>query len=326
MDQLPGLGRAIGQVVGPTFGIYKPLLLRNKDAIRSTPHEAFSYGPTPRQCLDVYYPPSSVSRDGNRISVLVFIHGGGFVTGARTIPDYAEGLAHSNVGHFFAENTATTVVIPDYRLISHGARFPSGGEDVALVIDWIRQNLSSPGKAVDLYLMGNSAGGVHLSTFLLGPAFSEARTRLVTDEPGNTLRLQGVILLSVPFHFEASTVDRADSLKAYYGDDRTTHSPLGLLRTAKQQLGGVDFCQGVGVMILNGTLDPEDEILIPKDDFLEEWNQTEPADMRHATTVGMMEGQNHISPALSLGTGITGEEKWGYQVRDFMVSCRKGHD
>lgn len=100
MDQLPPLGTAIGEVVGKTFAIYDPIVRANAAAIKSTPTKTFSYGDDPRQCLDVYYPHEDLAASA---PLLMFLYGGGLVRGAKTIPGYADGLVHANVGHFFAE-------------------------------------------------------------------------------------------------------------------------------------------------------------------------------------------------------------------------------
>jgi len=69
-------------------------------------------------------------------------------------------------------------------------------------------------------------------------------------------------------------------------------------------------------MVLNGSLDPQDEILIPRDDFVQECRATDAISPN--LTVDMMEGHNHISPVLALGTAIPTEEAWGRQVIDFI--------
>jgi len=92
--------------------------------------------------------------------------------------------------------------VVDYRLISHGAVFPSGGEDLKLAIDWVTDHLGhNTTRPLDLYLMGNSAGGVHLSTYLLAAEFSASRDEILSAASKGAL-LKGAVLLSVPFHFD----------------------------------------------------------------------------------------------------------------------------
>jgi hypothetical protein len=107
-------------------------------------------------------------------------------------------------------------------------------------------------------------------------------------------------------------------LKAYYGDKVKEHCPLGLLDAMKKS----GISPVVNTLVLNGTLDPQDEILEPKGDFVRSYQEALPSDQAKLLTVEMMEGQNHISPPLSLGTDKPNEEAWGYQVRDWMQSIK----
>ena len=347
MDHLPELGTSIAEVAPPTFKLYAPLLIANGDSIRSTKHKTFQYGPHERQALDVYYPTTSSTRSPSTAAhekksetpILIFLHGGGLVRGAKTLvepPGYAQGLAHANIGHFFADQTGYVTVVPDYRLMQHGARFPSGGEDVALVVEWVSANLASNtgggrGKATPLFIMGNSAGGIHLCTYLFAPQFAASRRRILVEgggsdnnDGGSGLVLKGAILLSVPFHFRAALASRSEVLRGYFGDRIEEDSPLGLLKTARQKIDGGETgdTDSLDLLVLNGTLDPENEILEPKRAFLDEWERSASPEARKAVTVEMMQGQNHISPPLTLGTGIDKEEAWGHQVARWIEGLR----
>lgn len=320
MDQLPPLGKAIRDVVLPTFKIYDPLLRKNADKIRSVKKETHSYGPSPRQQLDAYQPPTPSLINGRR-AVLIFLYGGGLVNGHKTLPGYADDLCHANIAAFFAFNYGYSVIVPDYRLVnSHDAKFPSGGEDVALAVEWIFENTEKFGQEpIDLFIMGNSAGGVHLSTFLLDPSFMETRTKVFN---GNGMRMRGAIMLSVPFSFDNSHESRTEVLTTYFGNIKA-NAPLGLLKSAREQ-GSIDFVQaGVRVLLLNGELDPDDEILQTRDDFIEQWMHDRSKESRGALAVDWMPGHNHISPVCALSTGIDREEAWGHQVGAFCDNIRK---
>ncbi|KIY00103.1 uncharacterized protein Z520_03788 [Fonsecaea multimorphosa CBS 102226] len=317
MEDLPAFGKAIAQVLLPTYQVYTPLLLKQAEKIKSTSRQTFSYGKHPRQQLDLYTPTLTTdSKIGN--SVLIFLYGGGFVRGDKINPNFPEGLVYANVGHFFAESLGVRVIIPDYRLTSHDAVFPSGGQDLELVIKWVeeqmRVNISSP---TNVYIMGNSAGGVHLATYLLAPEFRALRQKSLTGDT-SYLKLKGVIFLSAPFHFDGAVAERAQTLQAYFGNHVRNHSPLGLLRASKED-GSINELKGVPVMVLYGGLDPENEILTPKNDFVKEWIETDA--VANELTVLKMEGHNHISPVLGLGTGISHEEAWGRQVVEFIISA-----
>lgn len=338
MDQLPALGKSIQNIVLPTFNIYAPLIRANASTIRSVKKETFAYGSHERQQLDIYHPPTPNLINGRK-PVLMFEYGGGLIQGAKVLPPpMFEGLVHANVAAFFAQKFGYTVVIADYRLLSHGAKFPSGGEDIALAVDWICENpskLSEGGggeEPIDLFIMGNSAGGIHLSTFLLHPSFAPTRAKITTAQNSNTVRLRAAILLSVPFTFASAHSSRSEVLSQYFGD-YTANSPLGLLKAARRQASGgkpLDFVQaGTRLLVLNGELDPEDEILIPRDDFIAEWTEMSTGSgevataYRGALALDWMPGHNHISPFASLSTGIEREEAWGHQVAAFCDNIRK---
>lgn len=318
MDELPSFGKAIQDIVVPTFGAYKPLLEKNADFIRSCKTETFRYGSHERQQLDVYSPNTPSIINGRR-PVLLFEYGGGLVQGGKNIPPLG-GLCYANLGAFFALKFGYTVVVADYRLTSHDAKFPSGGEDIALAVDWICEKRPGPGsEPVDLFIMGNSAGGIHLTTFLLLPDFTKTRERVLK---GEDTRLRGVVLLSCPFSLANSHESREEILKGYFGDIQA-NEPLGLLKAARKRQTPFDFiAAGCRVAVINAELDPEDEILEPREDFLQEWLQMTDTDSRSALTIDWMPRHNHISPATSLGTGLDQEEAWGRQVASWWDGIR----
>ncbi|KAI1613938.1 Alpha/Beta hydrolase protein [Exophiala viscosa] len=315
MEHLAPLGTAIQDIVLPTHKIYAPLLLKQADKIRSTRRETFAYGQHPRQKLDVYTPSAGVKSVTGKSSVFIFLYGGGLVRGEKINTNYLDGLVYANLGHYFAENLGFEVVIIDYRLITHGAKFPSGGEDLKLAIDWVLGHFPKP---LDIYMMGNSAGGVHLSTYLFAPDFATSRRQILSASSAGVLK--GVILLSVPFHFEQAHADRRETLRAYFGDNVRVRCPLGLLEASKQDRS-ISELQQVPVMVSNGTLDPEDEILVPRGDFIKEWKAS--GAVTPKLTVQMMEGHNHLSPVLAVGTAVPAEEAWARQAIDFIIASSR---
>lgn len=318
MDQLPPLGRGIAQVVQPTYQVYAPLLLERAEKIRSTKRETFSYGESSRQKLDVYTPTSGTkSVTGNGNSVLVFLYGGGFARGDKINTNYLNGLVYANLGHYFVENLGFKVVILDYRLICHGAKFPSGGEDVQLALDWILAHLDDTSQQpLELYMMGNSAGGVHLSTYLFCRDFKASRSSILSATSDSST-LKGAIFLSVPFHFENADPERENVLRAYFGTDILQNCPLASLKNAKHD-DTLHALQGVPMLVLTGTLDPETEILIPTADFVGECQRV--GSFPDTLVVESMQGHNHASPVLGLGTGRLDEEAWGRRVVNFIVN------
>lgn len=319
MDSLPALGRNIQDIAGPTFKAYEPLLLANARKIRSVPKVTFPYGQHERQKLDMYY-ATNTPRDGRRHTVLLFAYGGGLVVGDRTL-QVADGLVHANLAAFFVQHYGYSVAVMDYRRVPEGAKFPSGGEDVAKVVEFLVQEQRDIFNVpVDLFVMGNSAGGIHLSTFLLHDDFAATRRRVLNN--GSGVALRGTIFLSVPFHFDRAEERRYDVLRAYFGDWKK-NCPFSLLEAAQASGRSIDILEaGVRVMVLNGELDPEDEILQTRDDFLRAWLAFGRQGI-NALAVDMMKGHNHLSPVPALSTGIAKEEAWGHQVAAFCEGIRK---
>ncbi|KAI8630819.1 alpha/beta-hydrolase [Xylariaceae sp. FL1651] len=310
MDQLPSFGRGIEEVLLPTFEAYEELLKAKAADIRSTRRETHSYGPNARHVLDVYFPdhqPSATSK-----TVLVFLHGGGFYSGARVNEKYAGGVMFGNVGHFFTSRYGTTVIVPDYRLLAHGARYPSGGEDVKLVVDWVKGTLAGREgyESIELVLMGNSAGGVHVGTFLFDPIFEAAREGVLTQGGKTGVRLQGVIFIGVPFHWG----DAQDGhVMAYLGEGKVfENSLMGCLQAANKQ-GSSPRLPGLRMLIMISELDPQ-LIFDTTEEFKQAWQGG-------SIEMQVLKGHNHISPQLGLGTGIEREEAWGGQVAKFLDSC-----
>ncbi|KAI1452903.1 alpha/beta-hydrolase [Annulohypoxylon moriforme] len=313
MDKLRPLGRDIEDVLLPTFAAYAQLLIAKESEIRSTRHETHRYGPTARHQLDIYYPGKPPTSPFRAQPVLVFMYGGGFVSGDKANEEFAHGLVFGNLGHFFASKYGITVVVADYRLISHGAKYPSGGEDVKLAVDWVVNTLSKKEgyESIDLFLLGNSAGGIHMSTWLLSPIFKESRETVLADErKGAGVLLRGAILLGVPYHWGG---DDNATLRAYLGEDKIwENSSLGILEKEKRK-GAEPTLPGVKVNLLVSELDPQ-LLFDSAEQFRKEWSTV---DISYA----VLEGHNHISPQLGLSTGIEKEEAWGVEVAEFLKSC-----
>ncbi|KAI2468452.1 alpha/beta-hydrolase [Annulohypoxylon bovei var. microspora] len=313
MDKLRPLGRTIDNVLLPTFAVYAPLLIAKEREIRSTRHDTHKYGPTPRHYLDVYYPEKAPTEPFRAKPVLIFLYGGGFVGGDKVNEQYAHSLVFGNLGHFFASRYGITVIVADYRLIFHAAKFPSGGEDVKLVVDWTVNTLSKKEgyESIDLFILGNSAGGIHVSTYLLAPDFKESREAVLAEErKGAGVLLRGAILLGVPFHWGEE--DNA-ILRAYLGEGKIyENSSLGILESEKKK-GSEPTLPGVKISLLVSELDPQ-LLLDSAQQFKKEWASAD-------ITYGVLDGHNHISPQLGLSTGIEKEEAWGVEVAKFLKSC-----
>jgi acetyl esterase/lipase len=311
MDYLASLGTAIPDVILPTIKTYQSLLSANKDAILSTPRETHSYGSHPRQMLDVYFPISAATEGSP--TILLFFYGGGLERGDKVLPQ-SNDIIYTNLGYFFSQKLNLLTVIVDYRRMSEGARFPSGGEDVAAAVKWVKSKYGVGNGSRDVFLMGNSAGGVHVATFMLEPRFAALRASISPSIVGG-VSLRGYILLAVPFDFRNAAADRAATLKAYFWDRVQEDCPLGLLQSSKPQEGLLPK-----TLVLWGTLDPEDEIVQPALNFIEEWEGRESLGGLDQV---VLEGHNHISPPMALGTGFQREEEWGVTVGKWIHDTRR---
>ncbi|MCJ1258582.1 hypothetical protein MMC24_006415 [Lignoscripta atroalba] len=311
MDQLPFYGREIFPALGPTAKLFAPDLEANASSILSTPRETFQYGSLPRQQLDVFSPASPGDTSGVATPVLVFFYGGGFVSGDRDHPLAPKGLVYANIGHFFSQRGFVTIVA-DYRLLSHGAKFPSGGEDVAGVVSWAKKHFGDESR--ELFLLGNSAGAVHLSTFMLSPVFMNVRDS-VSSEKKSGLRWTGAILLSASFHYRSAPGNMMGILQAYFGEDIDEKSPMGLLKATPEAPVGAPQ-----VLVMYTGLDPEDLVIETNKDFIKEWQNLR----KGGLDVEVLPEHNHISPVFTLGTGKKDQEAWGELVADWMKRVGAG--
>jgi para-nitrobenzyl esterase len=130
--------------------------------------------PTSEDCLtlNVYTPAA----DDARRPVMVWIHGGAFITGAGSVPWYN--------GTSFAANHDVVVVTVNYRLGAFGFLHLDdiGGEDVAgsgnlgildqvAALEWVRDNIEAfGGDPNNVTAFGESAGAMSVGTLLGLPA------------------------------------------------------------------------------------------------------------------------------------------------------------
>jgi acetyl esterase/lipase len=140
-----------------------------------------SFGPDPRQKLDIYAPKSLETKK----PVIIFVYGGSWASGSRKEYGFA-GRALAAQGF--------VVVIADYRLVP-AVRFPAFIEDVAQTTRWVQDNIASHGGDADnLILMGHSAGAYNAMMAVLD-------TRYFDAAGVNTARIKAVIGLAGPYDF-----------------------------------------------------------------------------------------------------------------------------
>lgn len=164
-----------------------------------------------------------------------------------------------------------------------------------------------------MFIMGNSAGGLHLGTFLLDQRFLDVRKGLLGGEAA--LVWKGAVEVGVPFHFGAAGKERNGMLRNYYGDEEEVRekAPLGLLNVLGKEGKSREEAHVPRVLVLESEFDPE-EITKPTKDFVELWKKA----WNDRIELWTMEGHNHISPTGALMTGDKEGEKWGEDVVRWM--------
>lgn len=157
-----------------------------------------AYGPDERHRLDVFRCGTPVAAP-----VLVYVHGGGFVMGNKSVPGSP---FYGNVGQWAAQQGFVGVTLT-YRLApTH--RWPSGPQDLALALGWLQQNIAAlGGDPRCLVLMGQSAGAVHVAGYVAHHRFH------LPGGPG----IAGAILIS-GIHDPLAQMESAMNA-AYYGAD-----------------------------------------------------------------------------------------------------------
>ncbi len=150
------------------------------------------YGPHERHRLDIYKPEGT-----GPWPILVFVHGGGFLKGDKGGDD---DWTNANVGRMAARRGFLGVVI-NYRLAPDNL-WPSGAEDVAATVDWLKSNAAAyGGDQAKIVLSGTSAGAVHVAGYL--------KLRLQAER-----EVCGAVLLSGLYGY--TPLDDRDTY--YYGD------------------------------------------------------------------------------------------------------------
>jgi acetyl esterase/lipase len=142
-----------------------------------------SYGPDPRQQLDVFLP---LRPAGNPPAPLVvFFYGGNWTRGERD--------SYRFVGEALASRGAI-VVIPDYRL-SPAVRYPEFVRDCAVAVKWAFDHAAELGGSTDdVTVMGHSAGAYNAAMLALDARWLR-EVGLAPD------RLKGWIGLAGPYDF-----------------------------------------------------------------------------------------------------------------------------
>ncbi|MFY9688842.1 MAG: alpha/beta hydrolase [Candidatus Acidiferrales bacterium] len=168
------------------------------------------YGEDERHRLNVFQ-AKVAAREAR--PVLVFMHGGGFIGGDKSMPRMP---FYDNVGVWAARHGLTGVNIT-HRLAPKYP-WPAGSDDLSAALQWIRKNISTHGgDPRHVFLMGQSAGGAHVAQFLAHARFDGA----------DRSALAGAILVSGLY--DTNTMDKNPLFKAYFGEDADVYAERSAL-------------------------------------------------------------------------------------------------
>jgi triacylglycerol lipase len=201
----------LGRVIDPpkTAALYAPLQAKEPYAGVKVERDV-KYGPAERNLLDVFTPETGTAAR----PVLVFVHGGGFVAGNKRPPNSP---FYDNVMLWAAKN-GFVGVNTTYRL-APASPWPAGAEDLAATVQWVTENIGPRGgDPRRIYLMGHSAGAVHVAGYVSHPELHKVKGG----------GLAGAIMVSGLFDLTASPV--GDAELAYFGSDPSRYAERSSLK------------------------------------------------------------------------------------------------
>ena len=199
--QLTGMDPAITpELVATSWALLKPF--HDKVGYNAPKVDRdLAYGDHERQRLDVH-----TSGDEEGAPVLVFVHGGGFVGGDKHVPGMP---MYDHIGAWAVRNGWVGVTIT-YRLAPEFT-WPSGAQDVAAAVGWVRDNIASyGGDPSRIVVAGHSAGAVHVASYLAGQGSA--------GQPGDSFDgVRGAGLLA-GFYQIPDGAERGELEASYFGD------------------------------------------------------------------------------------------------------------
>ena len=193
---------AMGRIIDPekTAALYAPFAVKPPYGDVKVARD-IKYGADALQALDVFAPEAA---SGAR-PVLMFVHGGGYVAGDKCEPGKP---FHDNIMLWAVKNGMVGVNI-NYRL-APAAPWPAGAEDTGAAVRWVADHIASyGGDPKRVFLMGHSAGGQHVASYIAHPHFHSPKGVAVA----------GAILVSGTYDLtRIETIE--DRFKVYFGSDQ----------------------------------------------------------------------------------------------------------
>ena len=243
-----------------------------------------AYGDHERQRLDLFSPRH---QSGLR-PVVLFVHGGAFVSGHRN----RTAQIYANVLHYLARFGIAGVNI-GYRL-ADAVTFPGASLDIAAALDWVHAKADL--YRIDrnrIFLMGHSAGAAHVGTYAYDPLFADRRAG----------RLAGMIVVSGRVRADALDENpNARKVQTYYGTDPSRYEACSPVAHVNSQ----------SVPTFVAWAEFENPLV---DVYCAELAYRLAVAKRRSPPVLWLRGHNHTSSIAHIGTS---EEILGQAIRDFI--------
>jgi acetyl esterase/lipase len=206
----------LGRVVDPkaTAKLYAPLQ-QTEPYFGVRIERDLKYGPADRNLLDIFMPQATTSGR----PVLIFVHGGAFIRGNKRMPNSP---FYDNIMLWAVKNGFIGVNMT-YRLAPQSP-WPAGAEDIATAVQWVSKEIvERGGDPSRIYLMGHSAGAIHVASYVSHPEFYKVKNG----------GLKGAIMVSGIYDLTANPLN--DPERSYFGKDPSRYasesSLAGLLKT-----------------------------------------------------------------------------------------------
>ena len=162
------------------------------------------YGAADRNLLDVFMPQAASPPR----PVMIFVHGGAFVAGNRREP----GTPFFDNIMLWAVRNGFVGVNMTYRLAPQ-AKWPAGAEDIGSAVQWVANNIGGRGgDPARIYLMGHSAGAVHVASYVSHPEFYKVKGGGL----GGAITVSGL--------YDLTAMKLGDPERAYFGADPTRYA------------------------------------------------------------------------------------------------------
>jgi acetyl esterase/lipase len=230
------------------------------------------YGAAERNLLDVFMPEAASSSR----PVLIFVHGGAFVSGDRREP----GTPFFDNIMLWAERNGFVGVNMTYRLAPQ-AKWPAGAEDIGSAVQWVANNIGGRGgDPARIYLMGHSAGAVHVASYVSHPEFYKVKGG----------GLAGAITVSGLYDLTAMQL--GDPERAYFGADPSRYAEESSLQGLAKT--------GIPLMIVAAEMDPPA--------FLRQFELLKEATCKRASGCAralILPQHSHMSEVYSINTADT---------------------